>query len=436
VSDSRHERFPWAAAIIEKGDAVDVIVDRCAGLDVHQKTVMAAVRTPGEGGCRREVLTEYRTFTGDLARLREALVAEGVTQVAMEATGVYWKPVWHALWDAGFELLLVNPRHVKNVPGRKTDACDASWLAQLLECGLLRGSFVPPPAIARLRDLTRYRTTLVAERGREIQRLQKLLEDAGIKVASVATDVMGVSARNMIEALIDGERDPVVLAELARTSMRAKIPVLREALVGRFDDHHGLLARMHLDHIDDLAAMVARLDEEVETLMGPFSEAATRLLTIPGVGKTVAEIVVAEVGADMSRFPTAAHLASWAGLCPGNHESAGKRRSGKTTRGNKHLRRALSEAAWAASHTNDTYLAARYRRFLRTFGKRGGNKAIVALAHTLIVIIWHILASDDAVYADLGADFFEQRRDDTNRRRYLVAELEKMGLRVALEPAA
>ena len=289
---------------------MDVIVDRCAGLDVHKKTVMATVRTPDGSGGRATQTREFLTFTGRLVELRDWLMSEGVTQVAMEATGVYWKPVWHVLEDAdSFELLLVNPAHFKNLPGRKTDVKDSEWLAQLLECGLLRGSFIPPAKVAKLRDLTRYRTKIVQERVRETQRIQKLLEDAGIKLDSVATDVLGKSCRRMLEALIAGERDPEVLAEMALTRMRPKIGTLREALVGRFDDHHAFLLRMHLDHVDELSSIEARLDDQVDGLMAPFAEAATRLLTIPGVGKRVAEVIVAEIGVDMSRFPTDKHLA-------------------------------------------------------------------------------------------------------------------------------
>jgi transposase len=415
---------------------MDVIVARCAGLDVHKDTVMAAVRTPGEGGRRREVVREFRTFTDDLVALGDWLRAEGVTQVAMEATGVYWKPVWYVLEELpGVELLLVNARHVRNLPGRKTDVADACWLAQLLECGLLRGSFVPPKEVARLRDLTRYRTRLVQERVRETQRIQKLLEDAGIKLDSVATDVLGKSAREMLEALIAGERDPHRLANLARTRMRPKIPELRRALVGRFDDHHALLLRMHLDHVDQLSAMETRLDEEINRLMAPFAEAATRLLTVPGVAKRTAEVVVAEIGVDMARFPTADHLASWAGLCPGNHESAGKRKSGRARKGNAALRCALVEAAWAAAHTKDSYLAAQYRRFKRRFGKKSQSKALFAVAHTMIIIIWHVLA-DNADYEELGADYFDRRATTAARERYLVRELEKLGHQVLLQPAA
>lgn len=327
---------------------MDVIVERCAALDVHKKTVMACVRGPDGRGGRSQELREFRTFSRDLGRLRNWLVEQEVSEVAMEATGVYWKPVWYVLESAPYELKLANAQHVKNLPGRKTDAFDAAWLCQLLECGLLRSSFVPSRDIARLRDLTRYRTKVVADRGREAQRLQKLLEDAGIKLDSVASDIQGKSCRAMIDALIDGERDPVVLADLAMTRMRSKIPDLREALVGRFDEQNALMARMHLDHMDELTRIESRLDAEVDRLMAPFDEPATRLLTIPGVGKRVAEVVVAEIGVDMSRFPTAGHLASWAGLCPGNHESAGKRRSGKARKGDAALRTALCEAAWAA----------------------------------------------------------------------------------------
>ena len=433
------DAIPWAARRQPTREVVvDVIVDRCAALDVHKRTVMAAVRTPGARGAgRHQEVKEFSTFTGDLERLRDWLVAAGVTQVAMEATGVYWRPVWHVLEEVTtLELLLVNPPHVKNLPGRKTDVGEAAWLAQLLECGLLRGSFVPPKAVARLRDLTRYRTKLVQERARETQCIQKLLEDAGIKLDSVATDVLGKAARHMLEALIAGERDPEVLADMALTRMRPKIGELRKALVGRFDaEHHGMLLRMHLDHVDQLDDTIARLDREVDRLMVPFAEPATRLLSIPGVGKRSAEVIVAEIGVDMSRFPTPAHLASWAGLCPGNRESAGKRKSGRARKGNAVLRSAMCEAAWAASHTRDTYLAAQYRRFKRRFGTKSEGKAIFAVAHTMIVIVWHLLA-DDVTYDELGADYFERRTDAEARTRTLVHQLEKLGHKVNLEPAA
>jgi len=305
----------------------------------------------------------------------------------------------------------VNPAHFKNLPGRKTDVKDAEWLCQLLECGLLRGSFIPPAEIAKLRDLTRYRSKVVQERARETQRIQKLLEDAGIKLDSVATDVLGKSCRAMLEALIAGERNPEVLAEMALTRMRPKIGELRQALVGRFGDHHALLLRMHLDHVDQLSGIEQRLDTEVDRLMAPFDEKATHLVSVPGIGKRVAEVIVAEIGVDMTRFPTAAHLASWVGLCPGHpghHESAGKRKSGRARKGNPALRSAMCEAAWAASHGKDNYFAAQFRRFKRRFGTKGETKAVFAVAHTMIVIVWHLLAND-CDYQDLGADFFERR---------------------------
>lgn len=415
---------------------MDVIVDRCAGLDVHKDTVMAAVRSPDGVGGRAEVVREFSTFTADLVSLGDWLVAERVTQVVIEATGVYWRPVWHVLEERGrYELMLVNPRHVRNLPGRKTDAGDASWLAQLLECGLLRGSFIATKEMARLRDLTRYRTKLIQERTREIQRVQKLLEDANVKLDSVISDVMGKSAREMLDALIAGEADVEAMAQMARTRMRAKIPELRLALDGRFDDHHRLMLSMHLEHIDHLSAMVAGLDSKVDELMGPFDEGATRLLSIPGLGKRTVETIVAEIGVDMSRFPTPGHLASWAGLCPGNDESAGKRRSGRARKGNEALRTAMCEAAWAASHTRDTYLSAQYRRFKRRMGTKSEGKAIFAVAHTMIVIVWHLL-HDNTSYTELGSDYFDRRNDADARRRYLIRELEKLGSTVTLQPAA
>src|SRR5215211_4808186 len=415
---------------------MEVLVDRCAGLDVHQKTVMACIRTPAPDGGRAQQVREFATFTDDLLRLRGWLAAEGVTQVAMEATGVYWRPVWHVLEEAaGFELLLVNAQHVKAVPGRKTDVADAAWLAQLLECGLLRGSFVPPPVIARLRDLTRYRKKLVEDRAKETQRIQKLLEDAGIKLDSVVSDVLGKSARQMLEALIAGTRDPEVLADMARTRMRPKIPELRRALQGRFGSHHALLLQVHLDHIDHLGSAIERLDAEVEEVIAPFDEQARRLCTIPGVGRRTAEVMIAEIGVDMGRFPTAHHLASWAGMCPGHHESAGKRRSGRARKGDAALRVALCEAAWAAARSKDTYLSARFRRFCRRFGKKGEGKAIFAVAHTMLVMAWHLLATGTD-YQELGADYFTRRDDAKNRERYLIRQLEALGHKVIVEPAA
>ena len=414
---------------------MDVIVERCAALDVHKDTVMACVRRPGPSGRQQEV-RKFRTFTASLRQLRVWLAAEGVTRVAMEATGVYWRPVWHVLEALeGVELLLVNAHHVKNLPGRKTDVADACWLAQLLECGLLRGSFVPPTDIARLRDLTRYRKKLIEERAQEAQRIQKLLEDAGIKLDSVVSEVTGKSARLMLEALMAGEQDVEVMADMAIGRMRPKIGDLRLALEGRFNEHHALMLGMHLSHVDHLTAAIERMDAEVARLTVPFTEQIRRLCTVPGIGRRTAEVVIAEIGVDMSRFPTAAHLASWVGLCPGNHESGGKRRSGKARKGNALLRTALCEAAWSAARTRNTYLAAQFRRFARRFGKNGQSKAAFAVAHTLIVSIWHMLAQS-VDYAELGADHFDRRIDIASHTHRLVRQLELLGHRVTLEPAA
>ena len=414
-----------------------MLVDRCAGLDVHKDTVMAAVRRPAANGVGREQeVRQYRTFTAALRELRAWLVAEQVRQVAMEATGSYWKPVWHVLEaETGYELLLCNAQHVKNLPGRKTDVSDALWLAQLLECGLLRGSFVPTPVMARLRDLTRYSKKLIEARARETQRVQRVLEDAGIKLDSVVSDVLGKAARQMIEALIAGERDPHVLAELALTRMRPKIPELRLALEGGFSDHHALLLRTHLDHIDHLTAAIVRLDTQVEAEAAPFSAAVDLLCTIPGIGVRTALVIIAEIGVDMSRFPSAAHLASWVGLCPGNHESAGKRRSGRARKGDAALRTALVEAAWAATRTRNTYLGAQFQRFRRRFGAKGEAKAIFAVAHSMIVIVWHVLA-EQKPYTERGADYLTQRTDTEGHARRLARQIEKLGFTVTYEPTA
>jgi transposase len=314
---------------------VELLVARCAGLDVAKDELVACVRVPdGHGGRGQEVRT-FSTFTAGLEALADWLAAEAVTQVVMEATGQYWKPIWYVLEEAGFELLLVNARHVKILPGRKTDVCDAAWLAELLEHGLLRGSFVPPGPIRELRDLTRYRKRLIQAHASEGQRIQKTLEDAGIKLDSVATDVLGASGRAMLAALVGGERDPQVLAELARGRLRSKLPQLRQALRGRFGDHHALLLRLALAHLEHLEGAIAALDRRVDEVIAPFARARDRLDTITGVGKRAAETIIAEIGVDMTVFPTAAHLASWAGRCPGNNLTGGKRRSGKPTRGNR-----------------------------------------------------------------------------------------------------
>jgi transposase len=415
---------------------VEVVYERVAGIDVGKKEIAVAVRVPAQaGGQRRQQIRTFKTFYQVLQQMVVWLVEQGVTRVAMEATGVYWKPVFHALCEVEqIEVLLVNARHVKNVPGRKTDVKDSAWLAQLLECGLLRGSFIPPKDIAAIRELTRYRKKLIEARTRELQRLSKVLEDGGIKIDSVASKITTLSARDMIEALIVGERDPRVLAELARGVMRAKIPDLTLACAGRFGDHHALLARLHTDHLDHLTSLIDSLDLRIEDVIDPFAEQVRLLKTIPGIGDRAAQVIISEIGVDMSRFPTAAHLASWAGLCPGNNESAGKHKSGRTRKGNTEVRAILTECAWAASRTG-TYVGARFRRMHRRFGKTGGNKAAIAIAHTLIVIIWHVL-HDSAEYRDLGSDYFTLRQPRDARKQRLIHNLQSLGYQVTIAPAA
>ena len=410
---------------------MELLHPRCAGLDVAKDEVVACVRVPAGRGGRAQELRTFPTFTSGLEALAAWLAGEGVTQVVMEATGQYWKPVWYVLEEAGFELLLVNARHVKILPGRKTDVSDAAWLAELLEHGLLRGSFVPPAPIRELRDLTRYRKRLVQAHSAEGQRVQKTLEDAGTKLDSVATDVLGVSGRAMLTALVDGERDPQALAELAKGRLRTKLPQLRQALRGRFSDHHALLLRLALAHLEHLEGATARLDDRVDEVIAPFAAARDRLDTITGVGKRAAETIIAEIGVDMTVFPTAAHLASWAGRCPGNNLTGGKRRSGKPTRGNRWLGEVLIECAWAAARSRDTYLAAQYWRLARRIGKK---KAAVAVGHSILVVAWHLLA-DDYDYQDLGGDYFIRRDTDRARQR-AVAQLQALGYRVVLEPLA
>jgi transposase len=414
---------------------MDVIVDRCAGLDVHKKTVVACVRTPGTGRQKRhsEVRT-FGTFEHELVALRDWLVGHGVTEVAMEATGVYWKPVWHVLDDGEWfeEVLLVNPAHIKNVPGRKTDVNDATWIGQLLECGLLRGSFVPPNEIRQLREITRYRRQLTESRVRESQRLQKLLEDANVKLSSVVTDTLGVTGRLILDALCDGERDPDVLAAMAKGKLKVKIEYLRQCVPGRFNSFHAAMTRELLAHIDYITTAERRLDEQIDRLMVPFVEARDRFDTIPGIAKRNAEIIVAEIGVDMSQFPTPKHLASWAGLCPGNNESAGKHKSTKTRVGNPWLTSALVEAAWSAVRTKDCYLGVRFRRIAK---RRGDQRALIAIAHTILVICWHLLV-DETTYTELGTDYLAGKDQPDRRRKLLVRQLEQLGYTVELTTAA
>lgn len=409
---------------------MDVTVERCAGLDVHKATVTACIRTPGPGPERTQVIQTFGTTTPDLLALRDWLAAYRVTDVAMESTGVYWKPIYYTLEDA-FRVLLVNAAHMANVPGRKTDVADCAWIAQLLECGLLRGSFVPPPAIRELRDLTRYRKALLQDRTREANRLHKLLEDAGLKLATVATDVLGASGRAMLTALVAGTTDPAVLADLARGRLRAKLPALRQALTGRFRGHHAFLLTQLLAHLDYLDEVIATLSQEIEGHLAPFAPEATRLQTIPGVKQRTVEALVAEIGVDMRPFPTAGHLASWAGLCPGNNATAGKRRRGRARKGDRWLKATLVEASLAAIRVKGSRFGALYRRICR---RAGHNVAIVAVAHAILEIVWHLLTKA-TTYQELGADYLE-RRDRVRTTQHYVRLLEQLGHRVTLEPVA
>jgi transposase len=409
---------------------METIVERPAALDVHKAQVTACARVPGAGGARVGHVAEFQTTVRGLLALRDWLAELGVTEVAMEATGVFWKPVWYVLED-DFACLLVNARHVKQVPGRKTDVSDAEWLCRLLEAGLLAASFVPPKPIRQLRNLTRYRKTQIAERQREVNRLHKALEDAGIKLDCVAADILGKSGRDMLDALVAGERDPAVLANLARRQMRRKIPALREALQGHFDAHHRLWIGSILRHIDFLDEQIEQLSAAIEEQIRPFWPAVELICTMTGFQHRGAECVIAEIGVDMSIFPTARHLASWSGRCPGNHESAGKRRSGKTRNGSKWLDIALEEAATAAIRVNDSYLAAQYRRLKPRCGHK---KALGAVKHTMICAIWHMLSTGET-YRDLGADYYT-RRDPERQTRRLLAQLERLGHHVTLQEAA
>jgi len=403
------------------------IVERPGALDVHKASVTACVRV-WQGRKLEERMAEFATTVHGLLALRDWLEALGVRQVAMEATGVYWKPVWAVLEDS-FELMLVNARHVKQVPGRKTDIKDAQWLCQLLEAGLLKASFVPPKPIRTLRNLTRYRKTQISDRQREANRLHKILEDTGIKLGCVASDILGKSGRDMLDALVSGTTDPNVLADLARGQLRKKLPALREALVGRFQDEHALIVGQILAHIDFLDEAIDRLSAEIEQQIAPFAAQRDLLMSIPGVKQRAAEVIISEIGVDMSVFATPKHLASWAKVSPGNDQSAGKRRSGKTGKGDKWLRATLNESANAAARTKDSYHAAQYQR-LR--GRRGHSKAVTAVGHSILTAAWHMLQTGE-LYRDLGGDYFIRQNPDRLTKR-LVRQLQALGHQVTLTP--
>lgn len=410
---------------------MEQIHDLVAGLDVHRDSVTACFRHLGpKGGIVREK-ERFATTTSGLAVLAGWLSERRVELVAMEATGVYWKPVFYALEDT-FELWLCNARHVKKVPGRKTDLSDAEWLADVAAHGMVRPSFVPPRPIRELRELTRYRKTQIDTRVAEIQRLEKILQDAGIKLTSVASKVLTQSGRAMVEAMIRGEHDGAVLAELAKGKMRPKIPALADAMNGHFGEHHAVAARRILDHLDFLDVTLAALTAQIDARVGAYRAVYDLLLPVPGFDRLTIDVVVAETGADMSRFPSAGDLASWAGVCPGNHESAGKRRNVGTPPGNRWLRRALIEAARAAARTKGSYFGAQYRQIAR---RRGPNKAAVAVAHSLLDVVWHLLTTGEH-FVDLGDDYFERRRDPQRQALRLVSQLEELGYTVTLAATA
>ncbi|HVK15493.1 MAG TPA: IS110 family transposase [Fimbriiglobus sp.] len=406
---------------------MDTVYPHCAGLDVHKDTVVACVRHHGGGRKARQEVRTFATHTRALEELADWLTAEGVTHAAMESTGVYWKPVFNVL-EGRVTVLLVNPQHIKQVPGRKTDVGDCAWIAQLLQHGLLTASFIRPARQRELRDLTRQRSQLGAEQTAVANRIQKILEDANVKFGSVVTDILGVSGRAILAAIVAGQADPGALAELARGRLRGKIPQLRQALRGRVTDHHRFLLRLLLEHLDHLDRLVAQLDARIELLTAPDAEALTLLTTIPGIKRHTAEVLLAEVGPNVDPFPTAGQFASWAGMCPGNNESAGKRRTGRTRRANRWLRQAVVQAGWAASHSKTTYLGARYRRVAR---RRGAKRALMAVGHTLLVIVYQVLRRREA-YREIGANYYDRLQPE-RLARHLVHRLEQLGHTVTLE---
>src|SRR5437867_4311333 len=399
----------------------------CAGLDIHQKSVEACVRRLEPTGQLHHQTRHWGTMTRDLLAMADWMAAQGVTHVAMESTGVYWKPIYNIL-ESRFTVLLVNARHLKQVPGRKSDVRDCQWIAQLLQHGLLKGSFVPPRAQRELRDLTRHRAQLVEEKTRTVNRLHKVLEDGNIKLASVATDILGVSGRAMLEALMEGQEDPVKLADFAQRQLRGKIPELEKALEGHLTEHHRFMLRLLWKELAQQEELIAELDRKIEEHTRPFANEIERLDAVPGVDRRVAGGVLAEVGSDVKPFPTHFHVASWAGMSPGNEESAGKPLRRRITPGNRWLKRTLVQAAWAASHTKNTYLASQYRRLA---GRRGKKRALVAVGHSMLVIFYHML-KERTTYKDLGGDFFD-RLEPERLTRYYVKRLEDLGHKVRSE---
>jgi transposase len=407
---------------------MEIVVERCAGLDVHKDTVVACVRIPGPSGERMSKIASFSTFTEDLLALGDWLVALGVTRVGMEATGVYWKPVLYLL-EGELDCWLLNARHMRGVPGRKTDVGDAQWICQLTEHGLVRASFIPPVEIRAIRELTRYRRTVIEERARVAQRLDKVLQDAGIKLSSVASDILGASGRSMLMALVSGTADPAVLADLAKGLLREKLPQLRSALEGRFGAVHAVLVAEILGQLDYSDEAIGRLSDAIDERIAPFADARERLCTIPGVDRRIAEAIIGEIGVDMTKFATPGHHASWAGMCPGQHESAGKSKSGTARKGDSWLQRHLAVAAMAAARTKGTYLASQYHRLAGRWGKMRARKAV---GHTILVAAWHILSSPDTTFLDLGPDWFDRRNSPALRARRKLSELRGLGCAITI----
>lgn len=408
---------------------MQVEYERCCGIDVHKETVVVCIIVPGADGKPVKETRTFNTMTSDLKALAHWLTEQAITHVAMESTGVYWKPVYNLL-EGQFKILVVNAEHLKKIAGRKTDVADAEWIADLLRHGLLKGSFIPSSAQRAWRDLTRYRTTLTDERSREVNRVQKVLEDANIKLASVASNVLGVSGRAMLDQLIQGQTDPATLAELAKGRLREKRDLLEKALRGTFKPHHRFMLIQHLSHIDFLDEQIAKLDAELDEQLRPFQAELTRWDQIPGINLRVAQVLLAEIGTDLTQFEDAAHLASWAGMCPGNNESGGKRRSGRTRKGSVWLRRALVEAAHGAARTKDKYFKSLYHRLA---GRRGKKRAIVAVGHSLLVTGYYLITRNQD-YEDLGPNYFDERNKEMVKRQ-AVKRLEKLGFQVELKSA-